>query len=354
MLNEGFHPMPVNSALHRLALVAALVAFTVIVLGAYVRLSHAGLGCPDWPGCYGQLTWPVEAHEITRAEEAFPERPVETHKAWKEMVHRYLAGFLVLLVVAMNVLAWRDRGTHRASLRGLAGLLLVLILFQAALGMWTVTLKLKPIVVMGHLLGGLATLGLLLWLAWRSGPRPEVAGPGPLAPLRSLILAGLAVLVLQLALGGWTSANYAALACPDFPVCQGQLWPATDFSEAFVLWREIGVDYEGGVLDLPARTAIHLAHRLGALVTLLVLGLLAVRLLRAPALHREGAVLAALLGAQILLGILNVVLQLPLLNAVAHNGTGALLLAMMLWLVFRSSPATEGAVAVTVAGAENA
>jgi cytochrome c oxidase assembly protein subunit 15 len=288
----------------------------------------------------------VEAHEITRAEQAFPERPVETHKAWREMVHRYLAGFLVLLVVAINVLAWRDPGTHRAGMRALAGLLLALILFQAALGMWTVTLKLKPIIVMAHLLGGLATFGLLLWLAWRSGPRPAAAGPGPLASLRTLILAGLAVLILQLALGGWTSANYAALACPDFPACQGQLWPATDFGEAFVLWREIGVDYEGGVLDLPARAAIHLAHRIGALVTLLVLGLLAARLLRAPALRREGAVLAVLLGAQILLGIQNVVLHLPLPNAVAHNGTGALLLATMLWLTYRSGLARADAAAV--------
>jgi cytochrome c oxidase assembly protein subunit 15 len=350
--------MPVNSALHRLALVAALVALTVIVLGAYVRLSHAGLGCPDWPGCYGQLTWPVETHEIDRAEQAFPERPVETHKAWKEMVHRYLAGFLVLLVVAINVLAWRGSGsgsgTHRAGLRWLAGLLLVLILFQAALGMWTVTLKLKPVVVMGHLLGGLATFGLLLWLTWRSGRAGAASGPSqqahPLAHFRTLILAGLAVLILQLALGGWTSANYAALACPDFPACQGQLWPATDFGEAFVLWREIGVDYEGGVLDLPARTAIHLAHRIGALATLLVLGLLAVRLLRAPALRREGAVLAVLLGAQILLGIQNVLLGLPLLNAAAHNGTGALLLAMLLWLTYRSRPSRFDPVAGTVSG----
>ena len=343
-----------NSTLHRLALVAAVVAFAVIVLGAYVRLSHAGLGCPDWPGCYGQLTWPVEAHEVTRAEQAFPERPVESHKAWKEMVHRYLAGFLVLLVVAVNVVAWRGAGSgsgkHRAGLRWLAGLLLVLILFQALLGMWTVTLKLKPVIVMGHLLGGLATFGLLLWLSWRSGRQGAAAGPRPLTALRALILAGLAVLILQLALGGWTSANYAALACPDFPACQGQLWPATDFGEAFVLWREIGVDYEGGVLDLPARTAIHLAHRIGALAALLVLGLLAIRLLQDPAVRREGAVLAVLLVAQILLGIQNVLLGLPLLNAAAHNGTGALLLAMLLWLTYRSRPPHSAPVAAMVSG----
>jgi cytochrome c oxidase assembly protein subunit 15 len=330
----------VKSNLHRLALVTAVIAFVVIVLGAWVRLSHAGLGCPDWPGCYGQLTWPAESHEILRAEQAFPDRPVEGHKAWKEMVHRYLAGILVLLVVAINVLAWR-KGNRAAGLRGLAALLLVLILFQAALGMWTVTLKLKPIVVMAHLLGGLTTFGLLLWLTWRSGGRKQ--GLREFTAARGLILAGLAVLLLQVALGGWTSANYAALACPDFPACQGQAWPETDFGEAFVLWREIGVDYEGGLLDLPARTAIHLAHRIGALVVLAVLGLLAVRLLRRPATRAEGATLAALLAAQILLGIQNVVLSLPLPNAVAHNGMGALLLAMMLWLTYRSGAARGSA-----------
>jgi heme a synthase len=267
---------------------------------------------------------------------------VESHKAWKEMVHRYLAGILVLLVVAINVLAWRssDRGPR---LRGLAAILLALILFQAALGMWTVTLKLKPIIVMGHLLGGLTTFGLLLWFAWRSGRRER--GLPEFARARGLILAGLAVLALQLALGGWTSANYAALACPDFPACQGQAWPATDFGEAFVLWREIGVDYEGGVLDLPARTAIHLAHRIGALVALAVLGLLAVRLVRRPATRPAGATLAILLAAQVLLGIQNVVLSLPLPNAVAHNGVGALLLAVMLWLAYRSGAGRNPAVA---------
>lgn len=329
-----------KSNLYRLALVTAVIAFIVIALGAYVRLSHAGLGCPDWPGCYGQLTWPAESHEIVRAEQAFPERPVESHKAWKEMVHRYLAGILVLLVVAINVLAWRsdDRGPR---LRGLAVILLGLILFQAALGMWTVTLKLKPVIVMAHLLGGLTTFSLLLWLAWRSGRRNR--GLPEFTAARGMILAGLAVLVLQLALGGWTSANYAALACPDFPACQGQAWPATDFSEAFVVWREVGVDYEGGVLDLPARTAIHLAHRIGALAALVVLGLLAVRLVRRPASRPAGATLVVLLAAQILLGIQNVVLSLPLANAVAHNGVGALLLAMMLWLVYRSGANRDSA-----------
>jgi cytochrome c oxidase assembly protein subunit 15 len=323
----------VKSPLHRLAVLAALVAFAVIVLGAYVRLSHAGLGCPDWPGCYGQLTWPVEAHEVSRAAEAYPERPVESDKAWKEMMHRYVAGILVLLVVAINLLSWTGRHRGDGS-RGLAAVLLALILLQAALGMWTVTLKLLPLVVMGHLMGGLATFGLLLWLAWRSGP---AAMASSLASFRLPIVIGLAVLLIQLALGGWTSANYAALACPDFPTCHDQLWPDANFSDGFVLWREIGVDYEGGILDMQARVAIHLAHRVGALLTFLVLGILAVRLTRAPPARQEGLVLGALLVAQIGLGIQNVVLQLPLINAIAHNGMGALLLAMMLWLTYRSA-----------------
>lgn len=323
-----------NSTLHRLAVFAAIVTFAVIVLGAFVRLSHAGLGCPDWPGCYGQLTWPNESHEVARANQAFPERPVEVHKAWKEMLHRYLAGALVLLVVAINYLAWKSGSTTR-RVRFMAAFLLALILFQAALGMWTVTLKLKPLVVMAHLLGGLSTFSVLLWLSWRTSVAPRLDSPA-YQPFRGMILTGLLVLIAQLALGGWTSANYSALACPDFPVCQGQWWPDSNFRDGFVLWREIGVDYEGGVLDLPSRTAIHLAHRIGALVAFLVLGALALRLLLHPRTRGGGAVLGTLLLAQVTLGILNVVLYLPLPNAVAHNGTGALLLASVLWLTYRS------------------
>lgn len=324
-----------NSGLHRLALIASIVALVVIVLGAYVRLSHAGLGCPDWPGCYGQLTWPVDALEVEQANLAYPERPVESGKAWKEMVHRYLAGALVLLVVAINFLAWKTRQL-RIGVRALAAALLGLILFQAALGMWTVTLKLLPVVVMGHLLGGLTTFAMLLWITWQTSSEPDGASGGAFTPFRAMILTSLGVLALQLALGGWTSANYSALACPDFPTCQGVMMPETNFRDGFILWREIGVDYEGGVLDLPSRTAIHMAHRIGALVTFLLLGILALRLLRLPACRKGGTVLAAVLLAQVTLGILNVIMFLPLPIAVAHNGTGALLLAVMLWLTYRS------------------
>ncbi len=326
-----------NAALHRLATLATAVTFAVIVLGAFVRLSDAGLGCPDWPGCYGHVTWPSASHEISTANEAFPERPVESHKAWKEMVHRYLAGILVLLVVAINFAAWRrqpDGGRYRL----LATVILGLILFQAALGMWTVTLKLLPIVVMGHLMGGLATFGLLAWLAFRSR-LPGSHAPGhPLREKRPWIVLGLVVLVTQIALGGWTSANYSALACPDFPTCHGQWLPDGNYAEGFKLWREVGVNYEGGVLDLRARVAIHMAHRIGALVTFSVLLLVAVRLMRSPVTQRGGIMLLALLLAQITLGILNVVLQLPLANAVAHNAMASVLLLSLIWLCHRATP----------------
>ena len=325
-----------NKALYRLAVTATVLAFCVIVLGAYVRLSHAGLGCPDWPGCYGQLTWPVESGEIQQANQAYPERPVEISKAWKEMVHRYLAGALVLLVVAINAVAWISKGVP-GRLQFLSAALLAMILFQAALGMWTVTLKLLPVVVMAHLMGGLATFALLLWLSFSTRPRRKSLDYLSFEPFRGLIVAGLLILVVQLALGGWTSANYAALACPDFPTCQGKAWPEMNFRDGFTLMREIGVDYEGGVLDLPSRTAIHKAHRVGAAVTFIVLGILAFRLIRPRETWHSGALLSVLLVAQITLGVLNVLLFLPLPNAVLHNAVGTLLLAVMIWLAHQST-----------------
>jgi len=326
--------------LHKLTVFAAVITLCVIVLGAWVRLSHAGLGCPDWPGCYGELTWPKVETDIAAANQAFPERPVEVDKAWKEMVHRYLAGFLILLVVAINWVAWRG-GSETRRFRGVATFVLGLILFQAALGMWTVTLKLKPIIVMAHLLGGMTTLALLSWLAFRSRPAPF----GQVEPVprktrskRPLVVLALAVLVGQIALGGWTSANYAALSCPDFPQCTGQWWPETDFGEAFTLVREIGVDYEGGILDQPARATIHLTHRIGAVVTLLVLLLTALALRGQPLLRTGAALLAVGVLVQVALGILNILLYLPLPNAVAHNGMAALLIVIMVWLLNRTTP----------------
>jgi len=326
----------VNQTIHRLAMTAAIIALCVIVLGAWVRLSHAGLGCPDWPGCYGQLTWPQAAQEVEIANQAFPERPFESNKAWREMVHRYLAGTLMLLVFAIAWKTWRDPQSNR-QLRILATILVLLIIFQALLGMWTVTLKLKPVIVMAHLLGGLLSFSIILWLMF-SSRRSLTGDPNQKTrKARGAILVGIAILAIQIALGGWTSANYAALACPDVPMCTGQWWPETDFQEGFVLWREVGVNYEGGQLDHRSRVAIHLTHRIGAVVTFFVLFALAFRLSKIPRLRTGSQLLMILVLTQFILGVLNVALHLPLANAVAHNAGAALLLATLLGLLNKTS-----------------
>jgi cytochrome c oxidase assembly protein subunit 15 len=315
---------------HQLVFAAALLAFAVVLLGAYVRLSDAGLGCPDWPGCYGRLAVP----EGMGTPAGF-DRPLEPGKAWKEMVHRYFAGTLGLLILGLGVWAWARRG-HPGQRVGLPLALVALVGFQAVLGMWTVTWMLKPLVVTAHLLGGLATLGLLVWLGLRQGGHLMPPAEVRTAPWRPWALLALVLVVAQIALGGWTSANYAALACPDFPACyQGNWWPRTDFGEAFTLWHGLGVDYEGGILAHPARTAIHLTHRLGALVTLLGVGGVVVALLRAgvaPVIRRIAALAGVLLLLQVALGMGNVVLGLPLPVAVAHNGVAALLLVALVAL----------------------
>jgi cytochrome c oxidase assembly protein subunit 15 len=320
-----------SATFKKLSLAAVLLTLAVVVLGAWVRLSDAGLGCPDWPGCYGRIVVPQAAGDVAQANIAFPERPLEAHKGWKEMIHRYVAGMLMLLVFALAVMAWRQG--PRAP-RGHATAIAGLIVFQALLGMWTVTLLLKPVIVMGHLLGGMSTLALLWWLALRSG---AVALPGLIAGggMRWLAAAALVMVALQIALGGWTSANYAALACPDFPACQGQWWPAhLDFSEGFVLWRGLGVNYEYGVLEHPARTAIHLAHRLGALGVLLLAGAAGLTLLHARQLAGRalGVVILILMSVQLALGVANIWLALPLPVAAAHNGVAALLLLSLVTL----------------------
>ncbi len=330
-----------RSTFSKLAAATALLALAVILLGAYVRLSDAGLGCPDWPGCYGRLMAPSHPDTVAQANAAFPERPVETHKAWKEMVHRYLASGLGLAILVLALLAWRGRLRGRGLPLALPLVLVGLVIFQGLLGMWTVTLLVNPTIVTAHLAGGMATLALLCWLALRTGS----AVPAPLAgvaALRPWAWAGLALLCGQILLGGWTSTHYAAVACTEFPTCYGgQWWPPTDFAEGFALWRPIGPDYEFGHLDSAARTAIHLTHRLGALAVLLFLGALALLVMRRaedPGGRRLGLLLAALLLLQVGLGIGNVVGHLPLPVAVAHNGGAALLLLALLTLVHRLSP----------------
>ncbi|HJY42565.1 MAG TPA: COX15/CtaA family protein [Steroidobacteraceae bacterium] len=315
----------------RLALAGVVLAFGVVVLGAWVRLSNAGLGCPDWPGCYGHLTADDAAQNADAINQAFPERPFTYHKAIKEMVHRYFAGGLVLVIVALAGLAIANRRDPQQPV-GLPIALVGLVILQALLGMWTVTLLLKPLIVVLHLLGGLTTLALLAWLAlapaasWSS---PAERGRNQVGALKTLAATGLIVLGLQIALGGWTSSNYAALACPDFPTCQNSYWPQMDAKDAFVLWRGLGIDYEGGVLDHPARVAIHFVHRLGALVTALVLGFLSFAAIRTGptrTVRIAGMALGAVLVCQLILGPMMVIRALPLALATAHNAVAALLL----------------------------
>jgi cytochrome c oxidase assembly protein subunit 15 len=322
----------------RLCLLATLVALCVIVLGAWVRLSHAGLGCPDWPGCYGHLTVEQALDNVELANAAYPDRPLEADKALKEMIHRYLATTLGLLILVIAGLAYANRRDPAQPLR-LPGFLVILVVFQGLLGMWTVTLLLKPLVVTAHLVGGLATMSLLWWMALRVDRTTRPAGE---RGLRRMAVVGLVVLVLQILLGGWVSTNYAALACPDFPACQQSFWPQMDFKDAFVLWRGLGIDYEGGVLDHPARVAIHFVHRLWAVVAALVLGILAWRALRAGrsrAVRAAGAALGGLLAVQLVLGPTMVMKALPLGLATAHNGVAALLvLALVALIRFLWSP----------------
>jgi cytochrome c oxidase assembly protein subunit 15 len=324
----------------RLCLVAALVALCVIVLGAWVRLSDAGLGCPDWPGCYGHLTVSQAVENVDRANAAFPERPLEADKALKEMIHRYVASGLGLLILAIAVVAWLNRSNPAQPMR-LPGFLVALVIFQGLLGMWTVTLLVKPFIVTAHLVGGLATMSLCWWLALRVDRTTRPPGE---RGLRRLAVIGLGVLGLQIMLGGWVSTNYAALACPDFPTCQKSFWPEMDFGDAFVLWRGLGIDYEGGVLDHPARVAIHFVHRIGAVVAAVVLGVLAWRAIRSGrsrAVRTAGAALAALLVVQLILGPVMVLQALPLELATAHNGVAALLvLAVVALLRFLWTPRT--------------
>jgi len=325
----------------RLSLVATVLALLVVVLGAYVRLSDAGLGCPDWPGCYNHLGVPSDDEAIAAANEAYPGRPVETAKGWKEMVHRYAAGGLGLLVAGLAVLAWRCRRTPQRPHR-LATALLLLVIGQAVLGMWTVTWNLKPLVVMAHLLGGLSVLGLLWWQTLRTQPTRLRAGLLGDKGTRVAVVAGGSVVVAQIALGGWTSANYAALACNEFPTCsQGEWWPRADFASGFELWHGLGRDYEYAThIGQEAKRAIHLAHRLGAVVVTLVLaglsGLLITRGQRAA--RWAGGVVASALAVQLVLGVGNVLLDLPLWLAVAHNAAAASLVLLFVTLIHLACP----------------
>ena len=318
-----------------LALAGLVLCFTVVVLGAYVRLTTAGLGCPDWPGCYGHITPPSHL-DIAENNQVFPNKPIDEGKAWREMIHRYAASTLGLICVALAVLAFVTRRQRLISLP-LAWGLVGIIVFQGLLGMLTVTWQVTPLVVTGHLLFGLTTLSLLWWL-WLSLQQQHPSGDADSARLVwQLTLIGLIALIVQIALGGWTSTNYADIACPDFPKCQDAWWPNSDFRDAFILWRGLGVNYEGGVLSIPARVAIHLTHRMGAIVAALTLTLAAITAIRrkssltyvSPAAY---AVLLALV-VQLTIGITMVLRGFPLSLATAHTAGAAVLLLSVLALL---------------------
>ncbi|WP_226643796.1 COX15/CtaA family protein [Microbulbifer variabilis] len=318
----------------KLALGGCALAIVVVVLGAFTRLADAGLGCPDWPGCYGHLTWPDESHEIQAANHAYPDAPVDNNKTWPEMVHRYFAGTLLLLVIFLVYLSW-NRSKQRTYKHTLS--LMALIIMQAAFGMWTVTLKLWPQVVTAHLLGGMATLSILWLLTERMRHGEDPAQNRKYQTLHKLLpLAILTALTiaLQIALGGWTSSNYAALACPDFPTCHGQWLPQADFEAGFNIFQKIGPNYLGGALESDARTAIHLSHRFGALLVTVMVLTLSFLTWRAGS-RRWAIVLSTLIALQVGLGIANIVMFLPLPIAVAHNAGAALLLLGTITFCYR-------------------
>jgi len=307
----------------RIALAGALLAFFVVVLGAWVRLTDAGLGCPDWPGCYG--------HAYPQADQGFA-------KAWHEMVHRYFAGSLVTVIAVLAGFSIVNRKKPDQPLAPVIALFAIVCL-QATLGALTVTLLLKPLIVTAHLVGGLSTLALLWWLALPPDSRPRLAAEHG---LRVFALIGLGVLVMQILLGGWTSTNYAAVACPDFPTCQRSWWPETDYRNAFVLWRGLGVDYEGGILSGPARVAIHWTHRLGAVVAgtvLLVLGITAAVRGSSRWIRWAGVLLFGAVILQISLGIATVHWGVPLPVATSHNAGAAILVVAMVTLLRALAPA---------------
>ena len=323
-----------HNLVKKLAITATAFALVVVLLGAFTRLSHAGLGCPDWPGCYGFSHIPTENADINMANQAFPDQPYQFEKAWPEMVHRYFAGTLGLLVLGLALLSLKKEN-HLARTHSFG--LLILVIFQAALGMWTVTMKLHPGIVMAHLMGGIATLVLLasLSLRYNNDFIAKVAANLQTRYLGLVIFATF-VLALQIILGGWTSANYAATVCYELPICQGNWFSNSDFVAGFTIWGHGAENYEFGILDSAGRIAIHSSHRIGAIVTTIVLAILSFQLIRennSALLVNFGRLIAALLLVQVSLGVFNIIFQLPLYNAVAHNGVGALFLLVMVLLI---------------------
>ncbi|WP_199739207.1 COX15/CtaA family protein [Legionella qingyii] len=317
-----------NKLLRYVASFAVLLSLFVVMLGAYTRLTDAGLGCPDWPGCYGQMVLPNAKEKLQAAQTQYPEIPIESRKAWTEMAHRYAAGTLALLILFIGFYVVRKRLQGNNLPWHLPVALLILVFFQAALGMWTVTLKLLPVVVMGHLLGG------MLIVACLSRFRLQISAVKgqDLSQWRPWLRLGVLIVFMQIALGGWVSSNYAGISCIGFPMCNGVWLPDLHFAQGFNLFSPVGANYQGGLLDHDVRVTIQFIHRLGAIITaayILVLALLILLRSSFNYLKTAAVVLCLLVLVQFTLGILNVIYLLPISVAVAHNGVAALLLATL-------------------------
>ena len=311
----------------RLTLFATLFALIVVSFGAYTRLTDSGLGCPDWPGCYGTLSVPESIDQIEKAQAVYPDSPVEVEKAWIEMIHRYIAGILGVMILVIAFMSIKLRDQINYSLKW-PFFLLVLVIFQAALGMWTVTLLLKPAVVTSHLLGGMTVLGILTFLMHRNyGTHREYFVSNRFE--RKIIRFSLVLLFIQIALGGWTSTNYAALACTDYPTCHGTLIPEMDFSNAFTIFRELGVTSLGEPLSLEALHAIQWVHRVGAIALLFYLLFVAYILKVNQGFNMWKNVLILVISLQFIIGIANLLLHLPIVLATLHNLGAALLVVIL-------------------------
>ncbi len=338
-------PARVRSRYRRLVFLTLFLTFDLILFGAFVRLTDSGLGCPDWPGCYSRIT-PIGAmDEIRMAQDLMPHGPVTVAKAWIEMIHRYVASFLGLLIIGIMFMAWRYRNILQQG-PGLATALFIAVCVQGAFGAWTVTLKLMPLIVTIHLLGGMLLLGMVAWLASRLKVHPAV--PVAAARWRPWMILGMVLLTVQIALGGWVSTNYAALACMDFPTCHGEWVPPMDFSGGFSLVRALGELPGGELISQQALTAIHFTHRNFAFVVFAYLGWLAFRLRTLPGLRGPASGILWVLLAQFVTGLGSVVLEWPLLLAVLHNGGAALLVLFGTTVLVRlgragSAPVPEGA-----------
>ena len=315
-----------NKSIRIAATLAILLSLVVVMLGAYTRLTDAGLGCPDWPGCYGRMILPSADIKLQEAQTKYPHSPIESIKAWTEMAHRYAAGTLALLIFYIGLSLLRKRYQGVALPWHLPIALLVIVLFQAALGMWTVTLKLLPVVVMGHLLGG------MLIFACLSRFRLQISSlqGQDLPQWRIWLRLGVIIVFLQIALGGWVSSNYAGISCIGFPKCNGVWIPELHFVKGFNLFSSIGANYQGGLLDNESRASIQFIHRVGAMLTacyILVLATLILLKSNSKYLKKTACLMAFLVLLQFIVGIMNVIYLLPIHVAVTHNGVAALLLA---------------------------